>query len=108
LITSAVLDRTPYDAAVYEPLLGALFIPKNYITVVQDMRGRYNSQGEWEFWRKDADDGYDTINWITSQSWSDGNVMSFGISGKFDSSKLVVSFGFVKKYKEQIVIIYSI
>jgi uncharacterized protein len=80
---SAVLDRTPYGATGYELLIGALFVPKNYIAIVQDMRGRYGSQGEWELWRKDADDGYDTINWITSQSWSDGNVMSFGISGTF-------------------------
>lgn len=78
---SSVLDRTPYSAAAYEFLVGALFHSQGYIAIAQDMRGRYKSQGEWEFWRKSASDGYDTINWITEQPWSNGEVMAFGISG---------------------------
>jgi len=77
---SSVLDRTPYNADGVKFLIDTLFLPRNYISIVQDLRGRYGSQGEWDFWRKSASDGFDTINWITSQEWSDGNVMSFGAS----------------------------
>lgn len=45
------------------------------------MRGRYKSQGVWSFWRKSSSDGYDSINWITEQPWSNGEVMAFGVSG---------------------------
>ena len=78
---SVVFDRTPYDASAYQYIIGSLFHHKGYIAVAQDMRGRYKSQGVWSYWRKSPSDGYDSINWITQQPWSNGEVMAFGISG---------------------------
>lgn len=40
----------------------------------------FKGTGEFDFWQKGGNDGFDTINWITNQSWSNGVVFSFGIS----------------------------
>lgn len=51
-----------------------------YAAVIQDQRGTFLSQGNFSLWRKDGDDGYDTMHWISKQSWSNGDVFSVGIS----------------------------
>ena len=43
------------------------------------MRGRYDSDGVWEVY-VEAEDGHDTVEWIGSQPWCDGNVGMCGIS----------------------------
>ena len=48
--------------------------------VVQDVRGRYGSEGEFEPYRNEGRDGYDTIEWAAAQPWSDGSVGTFGLS----------------------------
>eukprot|EP00211_Chloroparvula_japonica_P002046 CAMPEP_0119122288 /NCGR_PEP_ID=MMETSP1310-20130426/2591_1 /TAXON_ID=464262 /ORGANISM="Genus nov. species nov., Strain RCC2339" /LENGTH=478 /DNA_ID=CAMNT_0007111927 /DNA_START=121 /DNA_END=1554 /DNA_ORIENTATION=+ len=75
-----VLDRTPYGADATAGLVGALYLPQGYGIAAQDMRGRYKSQGEWSFWSKSADDSFDTIAWLSAQSYSSGDVFGFGIS----------------------------
>jgi putative CocE/NonD family hydrolase len=48
-----------------------------YAYVIQDIRGRYASEGEWNFQDLTAgnvDDGVDTIEWVASEPWCDGNV----------------------------------
>jgi putative CocE/NonD family hydrolase len=55
------------------------FVEAGYAVVIQDVRGRYDSEGDWEVYVQD-EDGYDTIEWIATQPWCDGNVGMFGIS----------------------------
>jgi putative CocE/NonD family hydrolase len=55
-------------------------VKRGYAMVVQDVRGRYASEGEFVPYFNEAKDGYDTIEWAAAQPWSDGNVGSFGLS----------------------------
>ena len=56
----------------------AQFIQSGYAVVTQDCRGRFDSAGEWDPYVNEAVDGHDTIEWIGSQQWCDGNVGMFG------------------------------
>lgn len=58
---------TAYDAAVY-------FAQRGYVYVFQDVRGRHESEGKWEPFRNDIEDGYDTVEWAAAQPWSNGKV----------------------------------
>lgn len=62
-------ERAPsgYSAAVY-------FAQRGYVFVFQDVRGRHESDGKWEPYRHEANDGYDTIEWAARQPWSNGKV----------------------------------
>ncbi len=51
-----------------------------YAVVVQDVRGRYNSEGEFRPYHQEGQDGYDTIEWAAAQPWSDERVGTFGLS----------------------------
>ena len=53
---------------------------RGYAVVIQDVRGRFASEGDYETYAAEADDGYDTVQWAADQPWSDGNVGMFGIS----------------------------
>ena len=53
---------------------------RGYVVVVQDVRGRFASDGEFEPYRNEGRDGYDTIEWAAKQPWCDGNVGTFGLS----------------------------
>ena len=46
--------------------------------VVQDVRGRYESEGAFDPLRQEAPDGDDTLNWIARQPWSDGKIGMIG------------------------------
>jgi putative CocE/NonD family hydrolase len=48
--------------------------------VIQDVRGRYASDGEFAPYQNEGKDGFDTIEWAAQQPWSDGNVGTFGLS----------------------------
>lgn len=69
----AVLVRTPYGKRA-----GASsyfrFVQRGYAVVIQDVRGREDSEGEWLPMYHEVEDGDDTLNWIGAQPWSDGNV----------------------------------
>jgi uncharacterized protein len=79
-----LLARTPYDKSGIEGLREELdvfaAVRAGYAVVVQDVRGRYASEGDFDAFAQEAADGADTIAWITAQSWSDGNVGTFGKS----------------------------
>jgi len=79
-----MLYRTPYDKTSDNG--GGGFIQQDYAKVVQDTRGRYASEGEDRIFYDDAwganQDGYDTVDWIVAQPWSDGRVASFGGSAR--------------------------
>ncbi|MGE5204997.1 MAG: CocE/NonD family hydrolase [Chlamydiota bacterium] len=53
---------------------------RGYAVVVQDVRGRYASAGEFAAYQNEGRDGYDTIEWAARQPWSDGNIGTFGLS----------------------------
>lgn len=96
-----ILARTPYGItsppgehridprhgwvpAPDSPLRGSILrgwkeiVARGYACVYQDTRGRYASEGEDRVYFDDAQDGYDTIDWIANQSWCDGRI---GMSG---------------------------
>ena len=56
------------------------FVDSGYAVVMQDCRGRFDSEGAWEPYAHEAEDGYDTQQWIGAQSWCDGNIGTFGSS----------------------------
>jgi putative CocE/NonD family hydrolase len=74
-----ILQRTPYnkdrDAALAE-----FFVPRGYVVVIQDVRGRYASGGHWRPIADDVNDGPDATAWIIRQPWSDGGVGTVGTS----------------------------
>ena len=74
--------RTPYDRRLaQEPdSTVARAAARGYAMVVQDVRGRYGSEGEFDPYRNEGRDGYDTIEWAAAQPWSDGSVGTFGLS----------------------------
>jgi hypothetical protein len=53
---------------------------RGYAVVIQDVRGRYASHGEFSPYQNEGKDGYDTIEWAARQPWSDGNIGTFGLS----------------------------
>ncbi len=71
-----IVSRTPYSterspssyaSAVY-------YARRGYVFVYQDVRGRHESEGRWEPFRDDLEDGYDTIEWAAKQPWSNGKI----------------------------------
>jgi putative CocE/NonD family hydrolase len=74
--------RTPYnkESALKEHTTFERAVARGYAVVVQDVRGRYASDGEFNAYRNEGHDGYDTIEWAAKQPWSDGNVGTFGLS----------------------------
>ena len=55
-------------------------VERGYAVVVQDVRGRYASDGEFRPYEHEGRDGYDTIEWAARQPWSNGRVGTFGLS----------------------------
>jgi len=79
-----LLMRTPYgkDAAVEEGSEPTIVrAPRaGYAVVVQDVRGRFNSDGNFRPYHQEGADGYDTVEWAAVQPWSNGKVGTFGLS----------------------------
>ena len=67
--------RAPEDASIF-----ARAVERGYAVMIQDVRGRYGSDGEFVAYRQEGRDGYDTIEWAARQAWSDGNIGTFGLS----------------------------
>lgn len=75
-----VLARTPYSRKGEGILRGNYYAQRGYAVVVQDVRGRFDSEGEFRPVFNEANDGSDTLDWIAAQPWSDGNVGMIGAS----------------------------
>ena len=79
-----LLTRIPYGKHI--PRYHALYldpvraVSRGYAVVIQDVRGRHTSEGEFYPYRHEIEDGYDTVEWCAEQSWSNGDVGMFGIS----------------------------
>jgi putative CocE/NonD family hydrolase len=56
------------------------FVSRGYVVVIQDCRGRYDSEGVFYPEIHEAKDGYDSIDWCARQPWSNGKVGMFGCS----------------------------
>jgi putative CocE/NonD family hydrolase len=84
----AILVRTPYNKRTnswrYNSFLDFAEATRNgYAIIMQDVRGRFASEGQWggsDVFLHEGEDGYDSVEWIASQKWSDGNVGMSGIS----------------------------
>jgi putative CocE/NonD family hydrolase len=70
-----ILMRTPYDKSVSWAVAPAYQVAtQGYIVIVQDVRGRYTSEGEWYPFRHESEDGYDAIEWAAALPFSNGKV----------------------------------
>ena len=74
--------RTPYgkDAAQQDYTTFKHAAERGYAVVIQDVRGRYRSDGDFRPYENEGLDGYDTIEWAAAQTWSNGDVGTFGLS----------------------------
>jgi uncharacterized protein len=72
-----LLQRTPYDKDNTADF-GRMAAEHGFIVVVQDVRGRYTSEGEWYPFKHETDDGYDTVEWVAALPASNGKVGMFG------------------------------
>lgn len=75
------LARTPYgkDFATSSTSMDAVRMARaGYIVVIQDTRGRFASEGEWQPFFYEGQDGYDTVEWAASLPGSNGNVGMWG------------------------------
>jgi len=79
-----VLLRTPYgrSGAIGGPMvfIASRFAERGYNVVCQDVRGRFDSEGEFEPFVHEQEDGRATLKWIAAQPWSDGAVGMWGPS----------------------------
>lgn len=78
-----ILLRTPYIksmTAINMAEFGRYFAEHGYAYVIQDVRGRGDSGGEFDFFFQEANDGYDSIEWLAKQPWSNGRVCMMGAS----------------------------
>ena len=83
-----IFSRTPYNfnswgdgeerTRTYERALAA--VEKGFAYVVQNERGRYYSEGEWDILGVPLTDGYDAFSWMTEQEWSNGKIGTLGCS----------------------------
>ncbi len=72
-----LLQRTPYDkrgSVDFGPKAGA----RGYVVIIQDVRGRYTSEGDWYPFKYESQDGYDTVEWAAALPYSNGKVGMFG------------------------------
>lgn len=78
-----VLIRLPYDKSgeyTFIPEIARYFVGRGYRVVAQDVRGKFRSEGEALLFVNEVDDGYDAIEWIVQQPWSNGRVAMWGDS----------------------------
>ena len=101
-----ILIRTPYDKSYfgYDPYsdeknmrpafssAGAahVFSGQGYVVAVQDVRGKFESGGEFLASGNDVNDGFDTIDWLAKQSWSTGKIGMYGCSYAGDTQIMAV------------------
>jgi hypothetical protein len=84
-----LLCRTPYGKHLRPPTesgygcsetTATFFARHGYVVVVQDIRGRYESEGTFYPYVNEGPDGYDAVEWAAGQPWSNGDVGTFGAS----------------------------
>jgi hypothetical protein len=85
-----VLVRSPYGkdrgmtGQEWRVSLVRFLVGKGYAVAIQDKRGRFRSEGDYVASGGDAEDGYDTVDWLSKQGWSNGRVGAMGCSYEGD------------------------
>ena len=72
-----LLVRTPYDKQ-WILGFGLKAAARGYVVIAQDVRGRFESEGEWYTFKYESQDGYDTVEWAAALPYSNGKVGMFG------------------------------
>ena len=72
-----LLVRTPYDKR-NETNFGMIGAERGYVMIAQDVRGRFESEGEWYTFKNEILDGYDTVEWAATLPYSNGKVGMYG------------------------------
>lgn len=85
-----VLTRTPYNKNNAKGS-ASKYNDRGYVLVSQDVRGRYASEGIDQPFENDMDDGFDTVEWIAKQEFSNGKVGIFGTSAPGITSNLAAA-----------------
>jgi putative CocE/NonD family hydrolase len=81
-----ILIRTQYGKQPYfdsdDPFYGVakLFAGQGFLVAVQEIRGRFGSEGQYRLGLDDARDGYDAVDWLAKQPWSNGRIGTYGCS----------------------------
>ena len=73
-----LLQRTPYGKTFTQISFVMMAAERGYTVIVQDTRGRWDSEGENIPLLHEKADGYDTVEWAGAQPWSNGKVGMFG------------------------------
>jgi uncharacterized protein len=74
-----VLERTPYNKAIFGQK-AKFWTSRGYVYAIQDVRGRFRSEGRFEPFLREGPDGFDTIEWLARQPWCSGKVGTIGMS----------------------------
>lgn len=72
-----IMTMTPYSADRFHDV-GVYFASHGYVFASIDSRGRHESEGKFVPWVDEGRDGYDAIEWLARQPWSDGQIGSWG------------------------------
>ena len=76
-----ILMRTPYDKSVNWAVSPVFrMVLRGYVVIIQDVRGRYTSEGEWYPFKHEQADGFDTVEWTAALPFSNGKVGMMGAS----------------------------
>ena len=93
-----ILMRDPYDKNIptsaghkYRLEFLMSLVQKGYVVAIQDMRGRFESEGRYKPGMNNRNDGYDTITWLTDQPWSNDRVATFGCSYTGDTQVVLAT-----------------
>ena len=94
-----VFSRTPYnfntwvDGKMTTRALEDAYqaVSRGYVYVVQNERGRFFSEGEWDILGTPITDGYDALDWMSKQAWSNGKVGLIGCSSTAEWQMAVAS-----------------
>ena len=78
----ALLVRTPYDKRERQRVenQGNWYAKRGYVVAIQDVRGRYASDGEFYLLLNEAEDGADTVEWLAERDYCDGRIGTMGTS----------------------------
>jgi hypothetical protein len=89
-----ILLRTPYiKDNVREPLTAQKYVEAGYAWVDQDTRGKGHSKGVYQAFATDIEDGYDTVEWVAKQPWSNGKIGIMGTSALGITSNMAAMSG---------------
>lgn len=72
-----LIARTPYNKDYTDPSI-TRFVDAGYVVTVQDVRGRYSSEGNFIPYEYETEDALELYKWLRNQPWCDGNLGTFG------------------------------